>query len=98
MRDHKLNSSRVRFRQRSERDPDGPAFELPDYRIVEELLLDSELLEPFEWGQCGEVSIAVRAPEPPQTCAIEIAERPSPMSRVPTQKSVDQFIRLPRSL
>jgi hypothetical protein len=82
----------VRFRQRSERDPDGPAFEFPDYRLVEELLFERECLKPFEWRQCGEVSIAVHAPEHPPTCSIEIAGRPSPMPRAPTQKSVDQFI------
>jgi hypothetical protein len=84
----------VRFRQRSERDPDGPAFELPDYRLVEELLFEREILKPFEWQQCGEVSIAVHAPEHPQTCAIEIAASPEPdaeSSNPEVGRSVHQF-------
>src|SRR5262249_36467571 len=40
----------VRFRQRSERDPDAQreAFELPDCRLVEELLFEREFLKPLE--------------------------------------------------
>ena len=40
----------VRFRQPSERDPDAQreAFELPDFRLVEELLFEREFLKPLE--------------------------------------------------